>query len=146
MIPSERAQAQDSWTNDDVLIVCATIAFGMGTVLHHLHIMLAGINKPDVRFVIHQTIPKCLENYYQVFSSNRNIFLHFQESGRAGRDGEISHCILYYTYSDKYRLEHLMESSSYEMHGGYNSTNEPLNGRNISLLVQCANFQLRKRI
>ncbi|MBI5361952.1 MAG: DNA helicase RecQ [Planctomycetes bacterium] len=93
MSSSERTRAQDDFLNERVDVVVATVAFGMG------------IDRPDVRFVVHQSLPKGIEQYSQ-------------ETGRAGRDGLASECVLFFGGADFHGWKQLMEKSAREAEAG----------------------------
>ncbi|GBG26958.1 ATP-dependent helicase SGS1 [Hondaea fermentalgiana] len=132
--PQERQSKQNLWSNNKVRVIVATIAFGMG------------INKPDVRYVVHFTMPKSITNFYQ-------------ESGRGGRDGKIAECAVMFQLSDKTRIERLIRAEPQDQPsgnssygggggggGGYGSgANAPRKvHRQIQELSQMTNFCLNK--
>ncbi|XP_046649301.1 Bloom syndrome protein homolog [Daphnia pulicaria] len=93
----DRVGAYSNWMTGKTLVMCATLSFGMG------------IDKPDVRFVMHLTMPKSMEGYYQ-------------ECGRAGRDGHIAHCILYYRYYDSHHIRVMVEKGERNAFGTFPET------------------------
>lgn len=91
MTSEARYKTQDAFAHDDINVIVATIAFGMG------------IDKPDVRLVIHKTFPKTIEGYYQ-------------EIGRAGRDGLTSECVMLYSAGDKMKLDYFLRQMEDKAH------------------------------
>lgn len=102
--PGQRSKVYKKWMNDEIQAVVATIAFGMG------------IDKPDVRFVIHHTMSKSMENFYQ-------------ESGRCGRDGKYAECILLYKFADIFKISSMTFSEVNGLENTYSMVKYCINSR-----------------
>ncbi|XP_019931039.3 ATP-dependent DNA helicase Q1 [Aedes albopictus] len=115
MDPKQRSKTHQKWIDNEIQAVVATTAFGMG------------IDKPDVRFVIHHTLSKTMENFYQ-------------ESGRAGRDGKRADCILLYRFTDMFRIS----TMSFSEYGGldnlYSMVKYCINGKDCRRLLISRHF------